>query len=228
MYELTDKVSMIAHNEIARTVYLIHTDRKTISVFLPDLSELKVIELEHEVERFTHFNAVTCLSGIEGASVLLGAEVIEKKLGLGPYRFLNGKLLDPVFMTKPDIRGEEYTENKLGTLELEKHYGEPKAAENYRGFTMAYFQDNPEIFSVWGKQISPAPIGVNIQEKVLGEIYSHSHLRLIKIATQDGWIFSVDDGKYWRFHEQNGWPINISDDEVWIVEDKFLYNREEI
>lgn len=227
MYELIDTVALVAHNEIARVVYLIHSDLQTVSVFLPDLEQITVVKLDHEVERFTHYKTVTCLHGKEGATVLLGDEVIEQTLSFGPHRFLDGKLLPPQFGVYPDVRGEEYVPGKVGNQQVEKYMGEPVCAERYRGFTMVYFQDNPNIFSVWGEQVSPAPENINIHEKVLGEIYTHSHLRLTKIAVQDGWILSVDDGKYWRFMKQDGWPIALADKEVWLVKDRMLFRRDE-
>lgn len=229
MHELIDNVIQVAHNEIGRTVYLIHTDKRTVSVFQPDLDRVEVIQLEHEVERFTHYNATTCLSGLEGATVLLGSEVVMSDLSIGPFSFVEGELKRATtVLDRPDIRGESFRGEYLGTLKLEPYYGTPVAAERYRGFTMAYFQDIPSVFTVWEGQVSPSPEGINIQEKVLGEIYTHSHLRLIKVSVQDGWIFSVDDGKFWRFQEQDGRPIALSDTEVWLVKDKILYNREKV
>lgn len=208
----------IAHNQPARSAYLIHEgdhDHNAVSVFQPDREDpITVVELPHDVNRFAHFGTLTALHGHYGASILSGTDVLFTNTAPGPYAFLNGKFrIDPY---RTDVRGIEITDTHLGTLELEPHWGDVYAAAKYRGMTLGFF-DGGTIFSAVGAVTTE--MDPSLRPQVYGEIYIHPQVKLLSIAHPTGWIYSTNDSRTWQHIDRGGWPIKFGDREIYVLRD---------
>ena len=182
-----------------------------VSTLTPDTQEIRTHALGHGVTRFTHCGVLTAAIGEEGVSVFLGHDRLSTTLRYGPHRFVNGQLL--VNNGFPDVNGTEVRGNTLGTLELPAYAGTPVVAGEYRGLTLAVFQDGL-LFSSWGGIETGRSY---IRAQTFSDHYTHPHLRFLGVACEAGLLYSVDESRSWQLHELGGWPVRFAAGDCWVI-----------
>ncbi|GAA5500455.1 hypothetical protein Dxin01_00176 [Deinococcus xinjiangensis] len=199
---------MVTHNQVARTVYFIldsNDEGSTLNVWQPDLELLSAVQLPHDVTRFAHYGTLTALHGTYGGSILSGADIMFTDTRPGPYRFVEGQFKHQGPLDLPDFRGIDPSR-----IDFSPHRGEVVAACEYRGL-ICTFHKGSGVFSAIGQHEAGAP---HFSRDILGEIYIHPHIKLISVATPQGWVYSTDDTRHWKVLDKGGWPIRLSDTDI--------------
>ena len=190
-----------------------------LSVFMPDTGDLITHRLAHPVERFSHAGVVTAAFGEGGATLLLGGQILDQRLGFGPYALI-GETFGARML--PDVGGLPLAQTAQGyTLAgepLPAHLGPPVTAGIYRGRVLTLFAQGP-VLSLWASREAQRSY---IQATTFSDVYIHPHLRFVASATPRGLAYSVDDAQSWQMHEMGGWPLRFGPGESWVVRGRAL------